>query len=42
VGEHYVDAETWHVETPVHEGSWCPEWQSPFDGEGAAAVDGLP
>jgi polyhydroxyalkanoate synthase subunit PhaC len=27
-GERYVDPETWQAETPVHQGSWWPEWES--------------
>ncbi|MBV8092988.1 MAG: polyhydroxyalkanoic acid synthase [Acetobacteraceae bacterium] len=26
--EHYIDPETWQIETPVRQGSWWPEWQS--------------
>jgi polyhydroxyalkanoate synthase subunit PhaC len=27
-GEHYVDPEAWHAETPLRQGSWWPEWQA--------------
>ena len=26
--QHYVDPDTWQAETPVHQGSWWPEWQA--------------
>jgi polyhydroxyalkanoate synthase len=25
--DHYIDPETWRAETPVHRGSWWPEWE---------------
>jgi polyhydroxyalkanoate synthase len=26
--QHYVDPDTWQAQTPVHQGSWWPEWQA--------------
>jgi polyhydroxyalkanoate synthase len=36
--EHYLDPETWQAETPSHQGSWWPDWQSWLAGHSSARI----
>ena len=37
-GERYLDPATWQAETPVHQGSWWPEWETWLVGKSTEKV----